>query len=106
MNKLTDTFLRSVKPTGKVQKHFDGGGLFIHVTATGSPSTGGMLRRMGYRFDGKQKLLSFGAYPAVSMKDARTRREEAKEQLAKGIDPCAHKQAVKAAAKAEAENTF
>ncbi|MDR1686772.1 MAG: integrase arm-type DNA-binding domain-containing protein [Desulfovibrio sp.] len=106
MNKLTDTFLRSVKPTGKVQKHFDGGGLFIHVTATGSPSAGGMLWRMVYRFDGKQKLLSFGAYPAVSLKDARTRREEAKEQLAKSIDPSAHKQAVKAAAKAETENTF
>jgi hypothetical protein len=61
---------------------------------------------MAYRFDGKQKLLSFGAYPAVSLKDARARREEAKEQLAKGIDPGAHKQAVKAAEKAETENTF
>ncbi|MDR2123631.1 MAG: Arm DNA-binding domain-containing protein [Desulfovibrio sp.] len=106
MNKLTDTFLRNIKPTGKVQKISDGGGLFIHVTATGSPSAGGMLRHMGYRFGGKQKLLSFGAYPAVSLKDARARREEAKEQLAKGIDPGAHRQAVKAAVKAETENTF
>jgi integrase len=61
---------------------------------------------MGYRFDGKQKTLSFGAYPAVPLKDARQRREEAKELLAKGIDPAAHKQAVKAAVKAETENTF
>jgi integrase len=106
MNKLTDTFLRNIKPTGKVQKISDGGGLFIHVTATGSPSAGGMLWHMGYRFGGKQKLLSFGAYPAVSLKDARAKREKAKEQLAQGIDPGAHKQAVKAAVKAETENTF
>jgi hypothetical protein len=57
MNKLTDTCLRNVKPTGKVQKISDGCGLFIHVTATGSPSAGGMLWHMGYRFGGKKKLL-------------------------------------------------
>ncbi|MDR1686246.1 MAG: tyrosine-type recombinase/integrase [Desulfovibrio sp.] len=101
MNKLTDTFLRGIKPTGKIQKHSDGGGLFIHVTASGSPSVGGVHWRMAYRFDGKQKLLSFGAYPAVSLKDARARREEAKEYLAKGIDPGVHKQAAKAAAEAK-----
>jgi integrase len=106
VSKLTDTFLRGIKPTGKVQKHSDGGGLFVHVTATGSPSAGGMHWRMAYRFEGKQKLLSFGAYPAVSLKDARAQREKAKEQLAKGIDPGAHKQALKAAVKAETENTF
>jgi integrase len=99
--KLTDTFLRSLKPTGKIQKLSDGGGLYLYTSPTG-----GKLWRMGYRFDGKQKTLSFGAYPAVSLKDARQRREEAKEQLAKGIDPAAHKQAVKAAVKAETENTF
>ena len=54
--KLTDTFLRSLKATGKVQKKSDGGGLYIHV----SPS-GGKLWRMAYSFDGRQKTLSFGA---------------------------------------------
>ena len=67
---------------GKVQKLSDGGGLYLHVTATGSK-----LWRMAYRFEGKQKLLSFGAYPAVSLKDARHRRDDARESLAKGIDP-------------------
>ncbi|MDR2161689.1 MAG: Arm DNA-binding domain-containing protein, partial [Desulfovibrio sp.] len=86
--KLTDTFLRSVKTTGKVQKHSDGGGLYLHV-----PPAGGKLWRMAYRFDGKQKTLSLGAYPHVSLKIARQKREEAKEMLAKGIDPGAHKQA-------------
>ncbi len=82
MNKLTDTFLRGLKATGKVQKYADGGGLYIHVSPVG-----GKLWRMAYSFDGKQKTLSLGAYPAVSLKDARQKREEAKEQRAKGIDP-------------------
>ena len=99
--KLTDTFLRSLKATGTVQKHSDGGGLHLYVSPTG-----GKLWRMGYRFEGKQKTLSFGAYPALSLKDARQKREEAKELLAKGIDPGAHKQAVKAAVRAEAVNSF
>ncbi|MDR2820215.1 MAG: Arm DNA-binding domain-containing protein, partial [Desulfovibrio sp.] len=96
--KLTDTFLRALKATGKVQKYSDGGGLYIYV----SPA-GGTLWRMGYRFEGKQKLLSFGGYPAVSLKEARKRRGAAKEQLAQGIDPAAHKQAVKAAAAIQAK---
>lgn len=91
--KLTDTLLRSLKATGQVQKKADGGGLYIHV----SPS-GGKLWRMAYSFDGKQKTLSFGAYPAVSLKDARQKREEAKEQLAKGVDPGQQKKEIKAAA--------
>jgi integrase len=99
--KLTDTFLRALKATGKVQKHSDGGGLYMYV----SPA-GGKLWRMGYRFDGKQKTLSFGAYPAVRLTDARQKREEAKARLAAGIDPCAHKQATKAAFKAENENSY
>jgi integrase len=53
---------------------------------------------MDYRFAGKRKTLSFGAYPAVSLKDARYRRDEAKELLAKDIDPGAKKKQAKAAA--------
>ena len=99
--KLTDTFLRSVKGNGKPQKHADGGGLFLFVTPTGS-----RLWRMAYRFAGKQKLLSFGPYPTIGLKDARELREAAKKQLAAGIDPGAHKQAVKAAAVADTQNSF
>jgi integrase len=58
------------------------GQLYLYVSPTG-----GRLWRLDYRFSGKRKTLSFGAYPAVSLKDARQKREEAKEQLAKGIDP-------------------
>lgn len=99
--KLTDSYLRALKANGKVQKYSDGGGLYLHVSPTG-----GKLWRMGYRFEGKQKTLSFGKYPAVSLKDARNRRDEAKDLLAAGIDPGARKKAVKAAIKAETMNSF
>ncbi len=58
---LNDTLLRSLKPTGKVKKHFDGGGMYLLVTASGSK-----LWRMVYHFDKKEKLLSFGQYPTLS----------------------------------------
>lgn len=70
---LTDTHIRSLKPDVKPRKYFDGGGLFLFIPANGSK-----LWRMAYRFDGKSKLLSFGEYPTVSLKDARERREENK----------------------------
>ena len=98
---LTDTHIKTVKYTGKPKKYFDGGGLFLFV-----PSTGSKLWRMAYRFEQKEKLLSFGEYPTVSLKDARERREEAKKKLADGIDPAAHKKSVKAAQLAESNNTF
>ena len=102
--KLTDTFLRGLKSTGMVQKHADGGGLYLHMSASGS-----RLWRLAYRYGGKQKTLSLGAYPAVSLRDARRRRDEAKELLAAGMDPGVHKQTAKAAAVAEQRekmNTF
>ena len=66
----------------------------------------GKLWRMDYRFEGKRKTLSFGAYPAVGLKDARARREEAKGQIAAGIDPGAHKKAAKEAARADTDSTL
>ena len=99
--KLTDTFLRGLKANGAVRKYSDGGGLYIHVSLAG-----GRLWRMGYRFGGKQKTLSFGQYPVVSLKTARNRREESKRLLAAGIDPAEHKKAVKLALWTETRNSF
>ena len=79
---LTDTFIRNVKPASSPRKYFDGEGLFLYV-----PPNGSKLWRMSYRFDGKTKLLSFGKYPAVSLRDARASRDKAKSLLAKGVDP-------------------
>jgi hypothetical protein len=98
---LNDTLIRSFKFTGKPKKHFDGGGMYLLVTATGSK-----LWRMVYHFDKKEKLLSFGEYPTVSLKDARERREDAKRLLAQGIDPGVHKKAIIARRIAEQANSF
>ncbi|WP_420434735.1 tyrosine-type recombinase/integrase [Hyphobacterium sp.] len=98
---LTDITIRSFKPADKPYKRSDGGGLYLFV----SPS-GGKLWRLAYRFDGKQKTLALGAYPAVSLALSRQRRDEAKTLLAAGVDPSVHAKAEKLARRASRENTF
>lgn len=101
---LTDTRLRSLKPTDKLQKIGDGGGLFLFVYPSG-----GMAWRYLYRFDGKQKTLTVGKYPEVSLKAARIALAEAKRWLENGIDPNEKKQQSKAQAREEEKrraNTF
>jgi len=85
---LNDTRIRSARPADTPKKLFDGGGLFLLITPVGS-----RLWRLKYRFRGKEKLLSLGAYPRTSLKDARVKREEAKALLTRGIDPGAKKKA-------------
>ncbi|MBU4263177.1 MAG: Arm DNA-binding domain-containing protein [Proteobacteria bacterium] len=70
---LTDIQVRNIKPQQKEIKLFDGGGLFLLVTPAG-----GKLWRLKYRFDGKDKKLSFGAYPEISLLAARQKRDEAR----------------------------
>lgn len=79
---LTDTSVRNLKPSEKPAKYSDGGGLHLLVNPGGSK-----LWRLAYRYSGRQKLLAFGAYPAVSLSDARRKRGAAKALLALGIDP-------------------
>ncbi len=79
---LTDTSCKNACPSSKPTKLSDGGGLFLLVQPTG-----GKLWRLAYRFDGKQKTLAFGKYPIIGLKEARRRRDLAKEQLALGVDP-------------------
>lgn len=98
---LTDTHIRNLKPDSKPRKYFDGGGLFLFV-----PVSGSKLWRMAYRYDGKSKLLSFGEYPTVSLKDARERREEAKRLLSKGVDPSKHKKEERQARLSAERDTF
>ncbi|MDR2626398.1 MAG: Arm DNA-binding domain-containing protein, partial [Zoogloeaceae bacterium] len=78
---LTDTTIKNTKPAAKPSKLADEKGLYLLV----NPS-GGKLWRMQYRFAGKQKTLAFGAYPDVSLKEARERRDEARKLLANGAD--------------------
>lgn len=98
---LTDTAIRKAKVAGKPLKLFDGGGLFILVAPTG-----GKLWRLKYRFAGKEKLLSLGGYPEVSLADARLARDEARKLLHEGTDPSAKRQAEKAARVAMVGNSF
>jgi integrase len=59
-----------------------------------------------YRFAGKEKRISLGVFPDVSLKDARDRRDDARRLLANDIDPSEHRKAHKARRKSSAENTF
>lgn len=79
-----------VSEGGKPKRESDGGGLYLEATASGSK-----LWKMAYRFGGRQKTLSFGAWPAVSLVDARAMREQAKKMLAEGQAPGAAKRALK-----------
>lgn len=98
---LTDLALRRAKPAEKTQKLFDGGGLYLEI----SPKDGRWWR-LKYRFDAKEKRLALGVYPDVPLALARQRREDARQMLARGVDPGEHRKAV-AQAKAElGANTF
>ncbi|HEX6176020.1 MAG TPA: Arm DNA-binding domain-containing protein, partial [Candidatus Binatia bacterium] len=89
---LSDIAIRSAKPRATPFKLFDGGGLYLIVTPTGRK-----WWRWKYRFGGKEKGLSFGVYPEVSLKAARQRRDDARSQIANGIDPGEARRAVKIA---------
>lgn len=85
----------------KPYKLFDAGGLHLYVTPKGSK-----LWRLKYRFDGKEKVLSFGSFPEVSLKEARAKRDTARKLLTDGVDPSAHKKAARAAREAITANAF
>jgi len=98
---LTDTAIRTAKPAAKPYKLGDAGGLFLHVTPQGA-----RLWRMKFRHAGKEGLLSFGPYPAVSLKTAREKRDAAREQLAAGKSPAQEKRREDARARQSAAATF
>ena len=98
---LSDIQVSKAKPQDKEVKIFDGGGLYLLITPTG-----GKLWNLKYRFAGKEKKLSFGVYPIVSLADARQRREEAKKLLSNGVDPGETKKAQKSAQGEQDANTF
>ncbi|MCF8707719.1 tyrosine-type recombinase/integrase [Rhizorhapis sp. SPR117] len=98
---LTDTAIRQAKHGPKPIKLSDERGLFLLL----QPS-GGKLWRLKYRIAGKEKKLSLGTYPDVSLKDARKRRDEARASIAAGVDPAVERKAELQAAKLGASNTF
>ncbi|MAZ83775.1 MAG: hypothetical protein CME90_09230 [Hoeflea sp.] len=98
---LPDTRIRALKPRGKPAKPGDGGGLLLVVNQNGSK-----LWRMVYRYGSKQKRLSFGAWPAVSLAQARAQRDEARKLLAEEIDPLQQKKRDKIAKADAAAKSF
>lgn len=98
---LSDTAIRTAKPTEKPYKLPDEKGLFLLVHPNGSK-----YWRQKYRFGGKEKLLSLGVYPDTGLKDARQRRDVARKLLADGVDPGEHRKAVKAVKVERAANSF
>lgn len=98
---LSDIKIRNIKPTDKPQKLTDSGGLYLEVKPTGSK-----LWRYRFRIEGKENTLSLGAYPLVSLAEAREARDKAKKLVSKGISPTLQKRAEKAARAASRKNTF
>ncbi|WP_275076715.1 tyrosine-type recombinase/integrase [Providencia rettgeri] len=98
---LTARQVETAKPKEKSYKLFDGGGLYLEVTAKGS-----RYWRMKYRFGGKEKRLAFGVFPIVTLAEAREMRNQAKKVLAAGGDPGEVKKEEKAIQKLSTGNTF
>lgn len=98
---LSDLQVRTAKPKDKDYKLVDGYGLYLLVTPTG-----GKLWRFDYRYSEKRKTAAFGAYPSITLSDARQRREDARKLLANGVDPGAIKKAQKTARIESATNSF
>lgn len=87
---LSDATIRALKPRDKPYKVSDFDGLFLNVKPTGS-----RLWQFKYRIGGKEKLLSIGIYPAVTLAQARAARDAARALVANGGDPSEAKQARK-----------
>lgn len=99
--KLTARQVSTAKPTDKPYKLSDGGGLYLLVNPNGS-----RYWRMKYRYAGKEKLLSIGVFPDVTLAEARDKRMEAKRVLAMGDDPSEVKQAAREAKSLAINNSF
>ena len=98
---LTNTAILNAKPKEKPVRLFDGGGLYLEI----SPA-GGKLWRLKYRFNKKEKRLALGIYPDVPLAKARSRRDQARQLLADGIDPSESRREVRAIQGARAANSF
>ena len=98
---LSDAAVRALKPSAGARKVSDAGGLYVYLTPGGSK-----LWRWKYRYGGREKTMAFGAYPAVSLSEARRRRDAAKVLLAAGLDPSVEAKLAKIRQAEGAANTF
>jgi len=105
---LTDTAIAKAKPGERPYKLTDERGLFLLVSPIqrGGAKKSSKLWRFKYSFGGKEKLLALGAYPEVSLADARKRRDTAREMLARNIDPSEARKRDKREGERRAANSF
>lgn len=102
MAERKDAFYRNATSEGKaIRKLHDGGGLYLWVYADGTK-----YWRLRYWLGGKEKSLSLGVYPSVSLKEARERREAERQRLTKGLDPSAERRAWKVQTRVAVANSF
>lgn len=100
-NKLTETEVKNTKPRATPYKLADGGGMYLLIKPTG-----GKYWHLAYRYNNKQKLLALGVYPDVTLKEARIKREAARNLLQKGTDPSEAKKEEKRLSILQNQNTF
>ncbi len=93
---LSDKEIKATKPKEKTYRLCDGGGLHLEVSPKGQK-----WWRLKYRFNGKEKRISLGVYPSISLQEARKQRELLKEQIAHGIDPAQERKEEKLTQKQE-----
>jgi integrase len=98
---LTDTACKKAKATDKARKLFDSHGMYLWLSPTG-----GKWWRLKFRVAGREKLLSLGTYPETTLVEAREKRDEARKLLRDGIDPSAHRKALRASRAESAMNTL
>lgn len=98
---LTDTAIRNAKPADKPYKVADCQGLYLLVNPRGSK-----LWRIKYRMDGVERKLSLGAYPEITLAEARAARDAARKQLAHAVDPNVAKRQARIEASIRASNSF
>lgn len=98
---LSDIKIKTAKPLDKPYKLSDSGGLYLIVNRNGSK-----YWRMKYRFAGKEKMLSIGVYPQVTLAEARNQRDDAKKLLAQNKDPSEQKQLARLEKHLASESTF
>jgi hypothetical protein len=85
--KLTDPIIKAAKPKDKRYSLPDGKGLVLYIQPSGDK-----WWRYRYYYQSKEKMLSLGVYPVVSLKQARTEHSQLRELLSQGIDPSSHRQ--------------
>lgn len=93
--------IKGFLPQSKPYKRYDSGGLYLLVKPNGSK-----LWQFKYRFGGIEKKMPFGAFPEISLAEARRRRDRARTSVADGVDPMRERKREKAKIRLGAENTF